>query len=78
MNQEKKRNWHLPELTSKTHNTFFTFGKLEVFLGWNNTMLKPKHLKKSWCPFVERQRTAYGHDVSITWLGGYVEISYIK
>ena len=81
MTRKKKHSFkegNLPELTSKTHHTLVTFGKVEVFLAWNNTMLKPTHLRHLWYPSIEHQRTSYGHDVSLVWLGGIIEISYTK
>ncbi len=69
---------YLPKLESKSHTVFFKVWRLEVLLLWNTTFLKLKHIKHVILPWFETEAARYGRDVTLGWLGGMVEISYIN
>lgn len=68
----------LPKLVSKTHNTFFKLGRLEVFIFWNRTFLKLRYLHSVLIPSLQTEQQRYGRDFIFGWLGGGIEISYIS
>ena len=69
---------YFPTLESKSHTVFFKLRRFEIFIGWNSTFLKLKYIKIGLMPWFETEKSRYGRDVSLGWLGGAIEISYIN
>ncbi len=69
---------YLPKLESKSHTVCFKVWRLEVLLFWNTTFLKFKYIKHVILPWFETEAARYGRDVTLGWLGGMIEISYIN